>query len=132
MEVAVPTNRKQKKMRTYRDRALDTNEPPGRRLRAARALVELAGFTQRSCPIARRVANEFFVPDMPDDIRRAAIKLLDDVNVGEAHTKNALLAKIKIGDTVYQNGFAYRVTEIKKGLVTAAEPINVNAGFQSN
>jgi hypothetical protein len=83
-ESLMPTNNRQKKMQRYRDRALDPNESPMRRLRAAKSLVELAGFSQRTCPVARRVANELLNPEMPQEIRDVAIRLLENVAAGEA------------------------------------------------
>jgi|SRR5690348_8906619 len=86
----MPTNNHQKKMQRYRERALDENENPERRLRAAKSLVELSDYSQRSCPVARRVANQLLTPDMPESVRTLAVKLLESVSIGEARRLSAV------------------------------------------
>lgn len=124
----MPVSIKQQKMRKYKFRALDENIAPHLRLRAMQRALEVAGYTRAFCAVGRRLCNKFIADQfMPDELRDAAVRLLRDIACGEAERKNSLLAKIKIGDTIYQDNVAFRVTEITNGRVTAAEPINVNA-----
>jgi hypothetical protein len=85
----MPTNRRQRRQRILTDRALDETEAPDRRLRAAKALVELADFSRRPVSAARKVATDLLGDQaMPQDIRKFAVALLEKVAVGEARRAN--------------------------------------------
>jgi hypothetical protein len=69
---------------------------------------------------------------MTDEIRDASVKLMRDTAIGEAARKNAVLAKIKVGDVVYQDGVPFRVTQTSNGKVIAAEAIQEKADVSTD
>lgn len=121
----MPISKKQQKMRKYKFRALDESASPRDRLKAMRKALQVACFTRAYVAEGRHLCNKMIAdPFMTDDLRDAAGKLLRDIAIGEAARKNTLIAKIKIGDTIIQEGIAFRVTEIANGTVVGAEVIN--------
>lgn len=93
----MPISKRQQRMRKYRDRALDESRSPDERLKAMRKAFEHAGFTRVYCAIGRRLCNAFIAdPQMGDDLRDRAGKMLRDIAIGEAeHLSQIRQAKVE-------------------------------------
>jgi len=129
----MPATKRQVKLKKYLVVVQDETESPLTRLRAARRLLETGEFSRRTTGHARRLCNRLIGDSqMSDEIRDAAVKLLRDVAIGEAGRKNSLLARIKVGDVVFQDGTPFRVTETSNGRVVAAEPIQEKANVSTD